>query len=36
MKFLVIDDNNRTNQSIADILGKLGNCDSAYDGVEGL
>ncbi|MDE6372300.1 MAG: response regulator transcription factor [Clostridia bacterium] len=35
MKFLVIDDNNRMNQGIADILGKLGSCDCAYDGVEG-
>ena len=36
MKFLIIDDNNRINQSIVDILGKLGSCDSAYDGVDGL
>ncbi|MDE5910814.1 MAG: response regulator transcription factor [Clostridia bacterium] len=36
MKFLVIDDDSRMNQSIVDTLGKLGSCDSAYDGVEGL
>ena len=36
MKFLIIDDNNRTNQGLVDILGKLGSCDSAYDGGEGL
>lgn len=36
MKFLIIDDNNRVNQGIADVLGKLGSCDCAYDGVEGL
>ncbi len=33
---MVIDDNIVINQSIADILGRLGKCDSAYDGVEGL
>ncbi|MCX4362198.1 MAG: response regulator transcription factor [Clostridia bacterium] len=36
MRFLVIDDNNRINQSIVDCLGKLGSCDSAYDGADGL
>lgn len=36
MKFLIIDDNNRMNQGLVDILGKLGSCDSAYDGVEGI
>ena len=36
MKFLIIDDNNKSNKSIADVLGKLGSCDSAYDGVNGL
>ena len=36
MKFLIIDDNNKSNQSIVDVLDKLGNCDKAYDGVEGL
>lgn len=33
---MVIDDNNRVNQGIVEVLGKLGSCDSAYDGVEGL
>ena len=36
MKFLIIDDNNKSNQGIVDVLGKLGSCDKAYDGVEGL
>ena len=36
MKFLIIDDNNRMNQGLVEILGKLGSCDSAYDGVEGV
>ena len=36
MRILIIDDNNRSNQSIAEILGKLGSCDSAFDGVDGL
>lgn len=36
MKFLVIDDNYRTNQSIVETLSKIGSCDSAYDGVDGL
>ena len=36
MKFLVIDDNNRINQSIVDALAKLGSSDSAYDGIDGL
>ena len=36
MKFLVIDDNSKSNQSIVDVLGKLGGCDKAFDGVEGL
>ncbi|MDE7071157.1 MAG: response regulator transcription factor [Clostridia bacterium] len=36
MKFLIIDDNNRINQSLVDLLGGLGSCDSAYDGIKGL
>ena len=36
MKFLIIDDNNKSNQSIVDVLGNLGSCDKAYDGVDGL
>ena len=35
MKFLVIDDNYKSNQTIVEVLNKLGSCDSAYDGVEG-
>ncbi|MDE6275968.1 MAG: response regulator transcription factor [Clostridia bacterium] len=36
MKFLVIDDNNKSNQSIVETLSKLGSCESAYDGIDGL
>ena len=36
MKFLIIDDNNKSNQGIVDVLGKLGSCDKSYDGVDGL
>ena len=36
MKILIIDDNNRSSQGIAEILGKFGSCDIASDGVDGL
>ena len=32
---MVIDDNNKSNQNIVEVLDKLGSCDSAYDGVDG-
>lgn len=35
MKFLVIDDNCKSNQNIVEVLKKFGSCDSAYDGVDG-
>ncbi len=36
MKFLVVEDNATLNQSIRDVLSKLGDSDSALDGEEGL
>jgi len=36
MKFLVVEDNVTLNQNIRDVLAKLGESDSSYDGEEGL
>ena len=36
MKFLVVEDNVTLNQNIREVLLKLGESDSAYEGEEGL